>query len=67
MPWTSVADRLPQERVECLLSCMLADGSMVQVIGYLQDGKWVIEADNPDLGLVEVRQWMPFASPRRII
>lgn len=67
MSWTSVVDGLPEEGVECLLSCMLTDGSMVQVIGYLQDGKWVIEADNPELGDITVRQWTLFASPRKII
>jgi len=65
--WTSVLDGLPDEGVECVLSCMQADGSIVQVIGYLQSGKWVIEADYPEQRDVTVRQWMPFATPRRII
>jgi len=39
---------------------------MVQMIGYLQDGEWVIEADNPEQRDVSVRQWKLFASPRKI-
>ena len=46
MHWTSV-DCLPEEGVECLLSCMQADGSFVELIGYYEDGEWVIETDRP--------------------
>ena len=67
MSWTSVSEALPEEGVECLLSCMQADGSMIQIIGYLENGKWVIETDNPEQREVTVRQWKPFASPRRMI
>ena len=64
MSWTSVLDGLPEEGVECQLSCMQADGSIVQMIGYLQDGKWVIEGGPEQLS---VRQWKLFSSARKII
>ena len=47
MLWTSVSNGLPEEGVECLLSCMRSDGTMVELIGYLQDGKWLIEGNSP--------------------
>jgi len=67
MFWTSISDRLPEAGVECLLSCMKADGALVELIGYLQDGKWIIEADNPEQKNVTVRLWMPFAAQRKIV
>ncbi len=67
MPWTSVLDGLPDEGVECRLGCMKADGSVIEVIGYLQNGKWVIEADYPDQREARVRHWMPLALARKVI
>jgi hypothetical protein len=67
MSWTSVSEALPDEGVECLLSCMQPDGSVVQAIGYLQDGEWVIETDDPQQRNVTVRQWKLFASARKLI
>lgn len=67
MFWTSISDGLPKEGVECLLSCMKANGSIVELIGYLQNGKWVIECDNSEELNVTVRRWMPFADERKII
>jgi hypothetical protein len=46
---------------------MKADGSVIEVIGYLQDGKWVIEADYPDQREARVRHWMPLALARKVI
>ena len=45
MLWTSV-DCLPEEGVECLLSCMQADGSFVELIGYYA-GWGVANRDRP--------------------
>lgn len=67
MLWTSISDRLPEEGVECLLSCMKADGALVELIGYLQDGKWVIEANDPEQNNVTVRHWRPFAAERKVV
>ena len=67
MLWTSVRDGLPAEGVECLLSCMQADGSFVELIGYCQDSKWVIETDHPEQRQAHVRHWMPLASARKIV
>jgi hypothetical protein len=39
---TSIQDSFPEEGLECLLSCMQADGSFVELIGYRRDGEWVI-------------------------
>jgi hypothetical protein len=65
MPCASVLDGLPDEGVECLLGCLKADGSMVEVIGYLQDGEWVIETDHLEEWDVRVRHRMPLASARK--
>jgi len=46
---------------------MKADGSVIEVIGYLQNGKWVIEADYPDQREARVRHWMPLALARKVI
>ena len=67
MLWTSVRDSLPKEGVECLLSCMQADGAFVELIGYRQDGEWVIETDHPEQRQVTVRNWMPLASARKVV
>jgi len=67
MLWTSVRDGLPAEGVECLLSCMQADGSFVELIGYCRDGEWVIETDHSEQRQVHVRHWMPLASARKIV
>jgi len=67
MLWTSVRDSLPEEGVECLLSCMQADGSFVELIGYCQDGEWVIETDHPEQRQANVRHWMPLGSARKIV
>ena len=67
MRWTSVRDSLPEEGVECLLSCMQADGSFVELIGYRQDGEWVIETDHPEQQLMNVRNWTPLASVRKVV
>jgi hypothetical protein len=67
MPWTSVGEGLPEQGVECLLSCMKADGSFVELIGYCQDGEWVIETDRPEQKHVQVRHWMPLASARKSV
>ena len=67
MPWTSVGDGLPEEGVECRLSCMQADGSFVELIGYCQEGQWVIETDRPEHQRVHVRHWTPLASARKIV
>lgn len=67
MSWTSTSDGLPKEGVECLLCCMKADGSIVELIGYLQNGKWIIECDNSEELILSVRHWMPFAAERKII
>ena len=67
MLWTSVRDSLPEEGVECLLSCMQADGSFVELIGYCQEGKWVIETDHLEQQHVHVRYWMPLASARKSV
>jgi hypothetical protein len=67
MLWTSVRDGLPAEGVEFLLSCMQADGSFVELIGYCQDGEWVIETDHSEQRQVHVRRWMPLASARKIV
>jgi hypothetical protein len=64
MIWTSVSDSLPEEGVECLLSCMRPGGTLVELIGYLQNGKWVLEGDYPD---ITVRYWSLFAAQRKII
>jgi hypothetical protein len=64
MLWTSVSDGLPEEGVECLLSCMRTDGALLELIGYLQNGKWVIEGDCPD---ITVRYWSLFAAQRKIV
>ena len=64
MLWTLVSDILPEEGVECLLSCMRADGTIVELIGYLQNGKWVIEGDSSE---ITVRSWSLFAVQRKII
>ena len=67
MLWTSVRDSLPEEGVECLLSCMQPDGSFVELIGYCQNGEWIIETDHPKQQHVQVRHWMPLASARKIV
>jgi len=67
MLWTSVLDSLPEDGVECLVSCMQADGSFVELIGYCQDGQWVIETDHPGQRQPHVRQWMPLAAVRKIV
>ena len=64
MLWTSVSDSLPEEGVECLLSCMRTDGTIVELIGYLQNGTWVIEGDSSE---ITVRYWSLFAAQRKII
>jgi len=64
MRWTSVSDGLPEEGVECLLSCMRADGALVELIGYIENGKWVIEGDGTD---ITIRHWSLFAAQRKII
>jgi hypothetical protein len=67
MLWTSVRDSLPQEGVECLLSCRQADGSFVELIGYRQDGEWAIETDHPEQRRMNVRNLMPLASVRKVV
>jgi hypothetical protein len=64
MLWTSVSDSLPEEGVECLLSCMQADGTLIQLIGYVQNNEWIIEGDYPG---VRVRSWSPLVAERKII
>jgi hypothetical protein len=66
MPWTSVHDGLPNEGEECFLACMLPDGSVVEAIGYLLNGKWVIEAEDSEHRSWDVRRWMPFTPARRL-
>ena len=66
MLWTSVRDSLPEEGIECLLSCMQADGSFIELIGYCHDGVWVIETDHPEQRQANVRRWMPLSSGRKI-
>jgi hypothetical protein len=36
------------------------------LIGYCQDGGWVIETDHPEQRQAHVRHWMPLASARKI-
>lgn len=67
MPWTSVRQSMPEEGVECLLSCMQADGSFIELIGYCQNGEWIIETDHPEHKKVDVRHWMLLASARKIV
>ncbi len=66
MLWTSVRDSLPEGGVEWLLS-LQADGSFVELIGYCQDGEWVIETDHPEQRQANVRHWMPLGSARKIV
>lgn len=64
MLWTSVSDRLPEDGIDCLLSCIQSDGTLVELIGYLQDRKWIIEGDYPG---VTIRYWSLLAAERKII
>ena len=67
MFWTSIQDSFPEEGLECLLSCMQADGAFVELIGYRRDGEWVIETDHPEQRHAQVRHWMPLVSARKIV
>lgn len=64
MTWTSVEDGLPDEGEECVLVCMQQDGSLVQAVGYRDNGKWIIEGQDPDPGW-KIRRWMSFAPARK--
>lgn len=64
MAWTSVEEALPGEGLECVLVCMLPDGSVVQAVGYRLDGKWVIDAQDP--AGWKVRRWMPLVRAQKI-
>ena len=67
MFWTSIQDSFPEEGLECLLSCLQADGSFVELIGYRRDGEWVIETDHPEQRHAQVRHWMPLESAQKIV
>ncbi len=64
MTWTSVEDGIPSDGEECVLVCMQPDGSLVQAVGYRENGKWIIEGQDSDSGW-KIRRWMPFAPTRR--
>ena len=64
MTWTSVEDGLPSAGEECVLVCMKPDGSLVQAVGYRDNGEWIIEGQDSDSGW-KIRRWMPFAPARR--
>ena len=67
MPWTPVRDGLPEDGAECLLICIQTDGSIVEMIGYRQDGRWVIEGDESPARDWHVQSWMPLAPAAKII
>jgi hypothetical protein len=67
MLWASILDGFPEEGLECLLSCLQADGSFVELIGYRRDGEWVIETEDPEQRHAQVRHWMPLVSARKIV
>src|SRR5437764_286136 len=43
MDWTSIEDGLPNDGEESVVVGMKSDGSIVQLIGYRENGNWVME------------------------
>jgi len=65
MFWNSIQDSFPEEGLECLLSCMQADGSFVELIGYRRDGEWVIETNYPEQGMFKFDTGCQWCLPER--
>ena len=65
MDWTSIEDGLPNDGEESVLVGMKSDGSIVQLIGYRENGNWVMEDEAAAAGGVRVLRWTPLSVTRR--
>ena len=64
MDWTSIEDGLPNDGEESVVVGMKSDGSIVQLIGYRENGNWVMEDEAAAAGGVRVLRWTPLSVTR---